>query len=337
MGPANAALQHPKPFDVANAKQTVWQLGHIPNAIPLVGRLQSPVGDVPNSNSCDYAVRVDTQYKRPSFCVAMTMHAQLATPLCEQMQAVEYNSVKRNSFEEAATSAMEWLNDKVKFDWLETKIACRLGEISTLKFEERSDFELFFAWQKNPPPNTVTYMWAGPCVYLPYRFDTLANLKGSTFVERETQRLKQCDDELTTDVAEYRIVYAVQGFNARVLFVPKGTVHENDNIKFECSDKVSTLLMGRLVVPSANTDGNSVHFRQLKTNENFEGIAENYSPHLDQMLSDNTFREYPTTLSKKAMQVIPYFAFTHDDKMCGCQLKIVESDDSFYFTRKLEP
>jgi len=84
-GPASTMDPFAEPFEkpVETDKQHVWLLGHQPNALPQIGR-----------EGKDMAVRIDTQYKRPSWCVSATTTVELANKMTAEMKVDPVEDVR---------------------------------------------------------------------------------------------------------------------------------------------------------------------------------------------------------------------------------------------------
>lgn len=317
MGPANAGLLRPRPFNVgddSNSLQTVWQLGHVPNAIAMVGRKPTAGKKTYESVSAnDFAVRVDSQYKRPSWCVAVTMPKEIAAHFHAEMERIQVEAVTQGYF----TKASEYASEQWSKFWNKSeksRVACRLQKVEQLDITGSVEFQDFKKWftQENVSKKKTVTAWVGPLVYLPFA-DKTRQLTGV----RPLQKNQQCDDELIPDVAKYRVVCAVVGYETKIVFVPENVIHDHAPQTDPATTDASTMLLGTLVVPHYTTPIAPTHVRSMPTNLNFDGTYMD----VNQLLYGN-FKYNMTQCNGKDMMVIPYFAFTHADHLYGRPVKL---------------
>ena len=90
-GPLYTKDKVAKPFVLEKdaSKPIAWFLGHQPNAVPMFGRSDSyNMGCARLPSEKGLVVRTDTQYKRPSFCVAATFPYEHGTAVMRNVLAV---------------------------------------------------------------------------------------------------------------------------------------------------------------------------------------------------------------------------------------------------------
>lgn len=352
MGPVSNQLPFPVPFGKVNveSKQTVWHLGHIPNALPMVchkkmidensevwkgtTRLCGIGSDqLPMVNDSDYAVRVDTQYKRPGWCFAITMHRMLADRVRHQLaqQLVKFLVEKTSGKLDQATidrvkqQSAEEINDPhALLDELKGSSGCNL---------KNSDITNNKDWLTD----AKTTMFVGPEVWIKTTIDS-----NDTY---------GC----------YRLINAVNGLDTRILIVRNSCI---DSTSVERSKKVdevksfflqnegnqaSTMLCGMIGLMNKefkdwgeeNTEWRQAHGAVVrvmptnffnKDNQSYEKMA--------LFNNEGKFDFNVRELENNKMIGVPYVAFTHVDPLLGVKIKLekkeLEKKDSDYEFKPLQ-
>jgi hypothetical protein len=346
MGPVSHQLPFPVPFGKVNgeSKQTVWNLGHIPNALPMVchkntidknsevweGTTRSKhcaiVSDqLPMVNNFDYAVRVDTQYKRPGWCFAITMHRMLADRVRHQLaqQLVRF-------------LVYEGTSGQLDQDTIKTVQAQKAGDIKDphALLDKLADGK---SCNEKLTISALNEVW-------------LMDKNTTIFVGPEVwiRTVKQIDGKDTFKYGRYRLLNAVKpieprGSETRIVIVPPSCLDFFSVQATRFADKFKGDIMGN------NYDGNQastmlcgmIGFMKKDftdwENENWEQAHGSVVRVMPTNFYNNDDRSYekmalfnPTgefnfdvrKLEDNEMIGVPYVAFTHVDPLLGAKIKL---------------